>query len=200
MLTIKNKSLNIYQKLINLQADLPAITKEAKNPFYKSNYATLEVIQQTIQPLLAKHGLGYMFMPTIEGLKAVVFDDNQQIDFVYPANLTGKPQEIGSAITYAKRYALCAMLGLIVADEDDDGNKANSQATAKVETKHYMNNERLESVSSEQAAQIVKLLANPETKGRGYAYYKKITSNTQIDVEDYEKIQSALKLAYPDKK
>jgi hypothetical protein len=181
----------LFQQLVEFQAELPAITKEANNPFFKSKYATLEAIQQTIQPLLTKHGLGYMFMPTVDGLACVLFNTTgEKIEFVYPANLTGKPQDIGSNITYAKRYALCAMLGLIVGDEDDDGNKA--QETAKPVQK----DEKLESIDHEQALQITLLLSDKATQSKGYAYYKKIGSKTKIDVADYEMIQEAIKTAY----
>jgi len=183
----------IHTRLLAFQAELPLIGKEADNPFYKSKYASLESIQQAIQPLLQKHGLGYYFQPTAEGLHSVIFtEDGQTIEFDYPANLTGKPQEIGSAITYAKRYALCAMFGLIIGGEDDDGNEANQQKEAEVKQPEYF-----EKVTPEQASQIVKLLANPQTKGKGYAYYKKINHNTSIEPSDYDAIQSAIRLAYP---
>lgn len=185
-----SESKSIYQKLIAFQGELPAITKEANNPFFKSKYATLEAIQQTIQPLLLKHGLGYMFTTVDGGLNCTVFDtDNNTIDFVYPANLQGKPQDVGSAISYAKRYALSAVLGLIVGGEDDDGNKANDTQEVKKD---------FDEVTPEQATKIVQLLANPETKSKGYAFYKKITSKTKIDQSSYEAIQSALKIAYPE--
>jgi hypothetical protein len=124
----------IYSRLVAFQAKSPVTKKGEENPFYKSKYAPLDAIQEAIQKPLADNGLGYMFQPTNEGLKAIMFDeDGTTLEFVYPANLTGKPQEIGSNITYAKRYALTAMFGLIVADEDDDGNTANEQKEAKVD-------------------------------------------------------------------
>lgn len=184
----------IYTRLHAFQAESPAITKEAKNPFYKSDYATLEGIQQAIQPLLKKHELGYYFQPTSVGLHAVVYDvDGSTIEFDYPSNFTGKPQEIGSAVTYAKRYALCAMLGLIIGGEDDDGNNANQQKSAEVKDDYYIE------VSPEQAGQIIKLLTNESTKKQGYAHYKKITNKTKIDQSLYESILEALKIAYPPK-
>ena len=190
----ENKS--IYQRLIAFQAELPAITKEANNPFFKSKYATLEAIQQSIQPLLAKHGLGYMFTTVDGGLNCTVFDtDDNTIDFVYPANLQGKPQDIGSAISYAKRYALSAVLGLIVGGEDDDGNKANE--TQEVKATQKKADTPFDNVTTEQANEIIKLLQGSEAqKKAGYAYYKKIGSNTKIDGGDYDRIKVAIEEAY----
>jgi len=118
---------NIYQKIIAFQEIMQPIKKSAKNPFFKSNYAPLDVIQETIRPDLAKVGLGYIQTTCESGLKTTLFDvEGRTIEFVYPCNLTGKAQDIGSSITYAKRYSLVALLGLIVEDDDDDGNAATT--------------------------------------------------------------------------
>lgn len=178
----------LYERLIAFQAEQQPITKNSVNKNYKHAYATLDIIQESIQPLLAKHGLGYYFQPIEEGVKMVLFDiDGNTIDFIYPTKFTGSPQEVGSAITYAKRYALCAMLGLIIAEEDDDGQKAqeayeNNRVTNKIQ------NNNLKEVTEEQVNQIINLLKNPDTKNKGYAYFKQITNKTKINQELYEKL------------
>jgi hypothetical protein len=126
-MTKENNNNNIYKKIIDFQKSMKPITKNANNPFYKSNYATLDIIQESIQQDLANAKLGYVQMTVEEGLKTILFDDEgNTIDFVYPVNLAGKPQDVGSAITYAKRYSLVSLLGLIIEEEDDDGNKAQT--------------------------------------------------------------------------
>lgn len=119
----------IYSRIIDFQKSMPTIKKDETNPFYKSKYAPLDSIQKAIQEPLANAGLGYIQEATNEGLKTVLFDvDGNTKEFNYPAVFQGKPQEIGSTMTYAKRYALTACLGLIIEGEDDDGNTAqNSQ-------------------------------------------------------------------------
>jgi len=131
---------NIYQKIIDFQKSMPAITKTGTNPFFKSKYAPLEIIQKAIQKPLAEAGLGYTQEATNEGLKTTVFDsDGNTITSLYPAVFKGKPQEIGSAVTYAKRYSLTALLGLIIEGEDDDGNTAqnSNQTYQKKPTQNY---------------------------------------------------------------
>lgn len=124
---------NIYQKIIAFQEIMQPIKKSAKNPFFKSNYAPLDVIQETIRPDLAKVGLGYIQTTCEGGLKTTLFDtEGRTIEFIYPCNLTGKAQDIGSSITYAKRYSLVALLGLIVEDDDDDGNAATTPTIKKL--------------------------------------------------------------------
>jgi len=118
----------IYSRIITFQKSMPTIRKDETNPFFKSKYAPLDAIQKAIQVPLADAGLGYVQEATTQGLKTTLFDIDGNIkEFMYPAIFSGKPQEIGSAMTYAKRYALTACLGLIIeGDDDDDGNKAQS--------------------------------------------------------------------------
>ncbi len=128
----------IYGRLIDFQSQMPVIEKGAKNPFFKSKYATLDSIQFAIQPILKEVGLGYTQTISEDktSLITTLYDEEGKslVAGNYPVNLSGKAQDVGSAITYAKRYSLVAFLGLIVADEsDDDGNQA--QDTKKVEIK-----------------------------------------------------------------
>jgi len=125
---------SIHNKLIAFQATMPTIKKTENNPFFNSKYADLATIQQAIQKPLSEAGLGYMQMPTNEGLRTIIYStEGEQIEYVYPARFEGKPQEIGSAVTYAKRYALVAMLGLIIEGDDDDGNTAQQSEKQKYE-------------------------------------------------------------------
>jgi hypothetical protein len=128
----------IYGRLIDFQSQMPVIEKGAKNPFFKSKYATLDSIQFAIQPILKEVGLAYTQTISEDktSLITTLYDEEGKslVAGNYPVNLSGKAQDVGSAITYAKRYSLVAFLGLIVADEsDDDGNQA--QDTKKVEIK-----------------------------------------------------------------
>jgi hypothetical protein len=130
----------IFESLIDFQSEIQAVSKtetaklkgttKAGKPYDMSySYATLDSIQKAIQPLLYKHGLAYTQSIVDGGLMTTLY--NAQGDKLesgaIPLILTGKPQERGSEITYARRYSLTSFLGLIVEDEDDDGNKANEQ-------------------------------------------------------------------------
>jgi len=137
-----NKS--IYQSLLEFQANMPVIKKTETNPFFKSKYADLSSIQKTIQKDLAKSELGYTQGIRDGVLHTTLFNaDGQTLDFTYPLPLEGKPQDIGSAITYAKRYSLVAILGLIIEDEeDDDGNAAQSSTVSTQAKKQYPEDDR----------------------------------------------------------
>jgi len=114
------------------QGEMPSAAMNAVNPFLKNRYADLNAITSAIKPVLKKHGLAYVQMPTASddgiGLTTrLMHSSGQWLEDTFvmpmPDGEKGKSvmQVAGSAITYARRYALAAMLGM-VADEDSDGN------------------------------------------------------------------------------
>jgi hypothetical protein len=130
------ESTNDYDKLakalVGFQADMENVTKDATNPFYKSRYATLEAILTAAKPHLKKHGLAVVQMPEGDGLTTCIVHESGQ-SFQANAKLVLKdqtPQGQGSAITYMRRYALSAALG-IATEDDDDGNEASKPSQSR---------------------------------------------------------------------
>jgi hypothetical protein len=123
----------IYTALIQAQSEFRIAIKDVKNPFFKSLYADLESIVNAVQPALTKNGLGFIQpISLVDGLMVItttiIHTSGQSISSIYPIDPVKKdPQGYGSAITYARRYALSAMLGVVTGD-DDDGNAASSNA------------------------------------------------------------------------
>lgn len=117
----------IYKALSEFQAKCPLIKKDASNPFYKSKYAPLDSILPIVLPLLKEVGLVITQIPEGNSLKTIVahLESGETLEGTADLILDKQnPQGQGSAITYMRRYALVAMLGLNT-DEDDDGNKAS---------------------------------------------------------------------------
>lgn len=131
--------------LAKVQAELPSVgkTKTAKvvgktqdgRPFdYSYKYADLADVAAAIHPLLSAAGLAFIAAPQFTGGKYVLVgtlehSSGEKRAAVFP--ITGvKPQEIGSSITYGRRYLLCALTG-VVADEDDDGRAAQHTPAEK---------------------------------------------------------------------
>lgn len=130
-----NKSetiIKLSKALVETQKELKQPLKDAKNPFFKSEYVPLENVAEAITQTATKYGLAFsQYATTTEtgnvSVGTIVFHESgEYIEFppliLKPENT--KPQSIGSAITYAKRYSLSAVFG-ITSDKDDDGNKAN---------------------------------------------------------------------------
>lgn len=120
--------------LVAAQGEFSAVPKTAENPFFHSKYADLATVVTQTQPILFKHGLAVAQFPTVldgePALKTYLIHKSGQFlcDTMRLQAAKQDPQGQGAAITYARRFAYQAVLGL-VADEDDDGNQA-SQAKA----------------------------------------------------------------------
>jgi hypothetical protein len=113
-----------------LLVDVPAMKPTKTNPHFKSKYIPLDAIHDAVDPLLVRHGFTWGAFPTtIDGRPAMRYElrhvaTNEVWGDVMPLLVDKEnSQGLGSAITYARRYAISAVLG-IVADEDDDGHKA----------------------------------------------------------------------------
>ena len=122
--------------LVLAQAEFGAVPKGSTNPFFKSKYAALPEVVQHASPVLSKHGLAIsQHICTNDNgddllLTYLLHRSGQFIAYSMQLHLVkDDPQAQLSAVTYARRGSYMAVLGL-VADEDDDGNRA-SQAKAK---------------------------------------------------------------------
>lgn len=132
----------ITNALVKAQAKFPLIRKEDSNPFFKSKYAGLPSVLEAVLPILNENGIAISQSPITDGDRigvetTLLHVSGESITSKFTLNLAkNDPQGAGSAITYARRYALVSMLGLNV-DEDDDGNTAsgNTKPAAKKLTK-----------------------------------------------------------------
>lgn len=110
-------------------SEIEAATKSAKNPHFKSKYADLPAVIDAIKPHLAKHNLGFMQCPrpsdggvSIETILIHASGEKMSMGVLFvPAN-KHDAHGYGSALTYARRYALQTCFGLPT--EDDDGHAA----------------------------------------------------------------------------
>ena len=135
--------MSIFKKINEFSKIVGKVKKNGTNPFHKSKYATLESVMDTIENPLIEIGLGYVQIPTESGLKTVIYDLESEdtiegfISYVGATDM----QKLGSAITYARRYALVTMFGL--EQTDDDGNYASGYAPKQQQqkTKQYSIND-----------------------------------------------------------
>lgn len=135
----------LHKALAKAQSEMPLVKKTDSNPFFKSKYAGLPSVLEVVLPILHKNGLYLSQSPVSEGervgVKTVIThaESGESIESSFTMTLSkNDPQGAGSAITYARRYALVSMLGLNV-DEDDDGNLATNLKAPKTITKEDIN-------------------------------------------------------------
>lgn len=120
----------IAEALSAAQAEITDPSKDSVNPHFKSRYADLASVLKTVRPVLAKHGIAVVQTTDILDGQLVLVTRllwrDEEILGRYPVQPTkADPQGLGSAMTYARRYALQAIVG-VAADDDDDGNAASA--------------------------------------------------------------------------
>jgi hypothetical protein len=127
---------DLYTALLAFQRDAPAIQTDSVNPHFRSRYVSLHALLEAVLPVLNRHGLVLVQMPTGDGLRTTIIhaDSGEYIEATMQLSVEKPtPQAQASAITYARRYSLMAALGL-VADEDDDGNQATAAPATRTAT------------------------------------------------------------------
>jgi hypothetical protein len=132
--------------LAAFQAELPPVEKTAEAVIptsgggaYGYKYADLAAITAVVLPLLGKHGLSFTSKPTLGpngfvlaySLKHASGIGQLDGEWPLPDPTRTKPQTVGSAITYARRYALCAATGVAPGGEDDDAAAAQADDRAE---------------------------------------------------------------------
>ena len=134
----KSESItNLAKALAIFHTHVGKVSKDAKNPFFKSKYASLPNILEAIREPLEKSGVVVSQFPSgVNGLSTILIHSESgewmEDTYTMPVAKQNDPQAVGSAITYARRYALASSLGLNV-DEDDDANAASQQPKPKAE-------------------------------------------------------------------
>lgn len=119
---------NIYSKLLKVQTEIGAISKDTKNPFYNSKYFDINSLLRQVMPLLQKQEL-VLIQPIQDGqVKSVIIDtEGGSVESTMFLPEINDPQKLGSAITYYRRYTLQSLLALQA--EDDDGNATVNQVS-----------------------------------------------------------------------
>ncbi len=139
----------LTKSLIKVQRSVNGAKPNKTNPHLKNKYADLASVWDTCRELLADNGLAvtHTFRESEGGeiLTCVATLLHESGEFLTSA-LTMKlgkttPQEVGSAATYARRYTLAALVGIVI-DDDDDGAKASNPAKPKNELEDTKNDIR----------------------------------------------------------
>ncbi len=128
----------IAKALAEAQAEMtnPVKKKTAKVGQYSYNYADIAEVLDTVRPTLAKHGIA-LTQPTILAEDILIVQTrltHASGEFMasdYPVcRINGDHQKMGAAMTYARRYSLCSMIG-VAADDDTDGQGASDVEAPK---------------------------------------------------------------------
>ena len=125
---IEHATPELFAAIAQAQAEVDNATKNAANPHFRSRYADLAEVLNTVRPVFAKHGVAILQGGSFDGsmvhvTTTLAHKSGGHVSSVFscvPAK--SDAQGIGSAQTYGRRYSLAALCG--VAQEDDDGNSS----------------------------------------------------------------------------
>ena len=130
--------VKLYAAIHKAQAKIETVRKNGENPHFKSKYATLDEVWETVRKAVNEAGLIVFctIEPSGDGKARLTthvaeIESGEEIACSFPivAQATG-PQAIGSAMTYARRYTLTALLEIVTGDgTDDDGEAATNHNT-----------------------------------------------------------------------
>lgn len=123
------ENTKITAALIKLQGDLENVKFDAVNPHFKNKYSSLAGIREELRKPLADNKLAITQTFRVEGDKILLVttlrhESGETVSGEYPIH-AGTPQQQGSAISYARRYSISALLNL--ASDDDDGEASEGR-------------------------------------------------------------------------
>jgi len=185
-----NDNNELIKHLIEAQKDIDHAVKNAKNPFFKSQYATLEAVIETAKQALNKHGI-YFQQVSKEyergaSVETIFYGHGGSLSTGSVQVPTDKfdPQAYGGALTYARRYSLSLACG--ISSKDDDGETAMQRD--KVEGKYKIVGMRDNLVfDTDDLARYVEqcrsYMGKPET-GRCKTYYANNKFNIKLALKD----------------
>lgn len=124
----------ISEALTGAQKAIGHASKSSVNPHFKSKYADLAAVIDAVKGPLNDNGIAFYQSCAVRDGGEVVLcttlshTSGQWLKSEYPLRPSKPdPQGFGSALTYARRYCLAAIVG-IASEEDDDGNEASKPA------------------------------------------------------------------------
>lgn len=131
---------NIWTAVFNVRKEIKTITTDGDNPMFRSKYATLAGIMETLQPLFEKYNLLYTSEFGKDGEQPGVFshliylgDEIEKVTVFFPVKEVADSQKMGSAMTYGRRYNLGALFNLTFEEDDDTGDSVvPAKTTVKV--------------------------------------------------------------------
>lgn len=170
-------------------AEIEGATKSANNPHFKTKYADLTSVIEAIKPALINHGLFFTQHPeptekgiTVETVLHHAGGEHLSLGKLFvPAN-KNDAQGFGSALTYARRYALVTAFGVPV--EDDDGNAAAKSSKQEAEAPALIDNA--------QWAEIMSLMQATNANAKAFCTAYKIESVRELPAAAFERAKKQL--------
>lgn len=187
----KSESIkDIASAIVKFQSKVETLKRTSSNPFFKSNYTTLEDIVKAIRPILAEYGLSFLQNTngTITGdvisvSTMLLHESGEFIEFEpLQIKITGNVQQSMATVTYLRRYSLQCALGIVTTDEDDDGNLASGlDKTSSTKNGGYK-------VTSKQLSRLYAIGMKKGFDSNALRALSKLESLNDLNKEQYDKL------------
>ena len=132
--------------MAEMQGELPTISEKGEitvNGAVRSKYARFEDINEAVRPILKRHGFAVSFRTktddqhiSVTGILSHRQGHSEETTMQLPADMSGAKntvQQVGSSVSYGKRYVLQALLNITTSGEDDDGRAAGMMDSEKAQ-------------------------------------------------------------------
>lgn len=184
-----SENISELAKALSLaQGEMEGASKNAQNPHLKNKYADISAVWEVVRTVLPRHGLAVsqvMCDDTTEGnvcVESILMHTSGQwiaSRCTLPAPKRD-PQGYGSAITYARRYSLSALVG-VVSEEDDDGEAATrGRGQQSPHTQSQRQNKQPQATQPQRQHP-----APPEIHDLEAVEFDIVTCNTEKEISDY---------------
>jgi len=184
----KSEQINeLAGALTKAQGQMKGAAKSAENPYFKSKYADLSSCWDAIREPFSANGLSVVQLteqsPDMVVVETILMHSSGQwiAGKLSMKPVKTDPQSIGSCLTYARRYGLCAITG--IAPEDDDGNHASGKDKAS------------DKISEKQIAEIQSLIDAKSVDVKKFLAYMKCESIESIATSSFNVAVASLKAA-----
>lgn len=185
----KSEAINeLAAALAKAQGAMKGAKKDSDNPYFKSKYADLSACWEAIREPFAVNGLSIVQLvePNTESVtvETVLAHSSGQwmSSKITMKPVKNDPQGIGSCLTYARRYGLCAITG--VAPEDDDGNTASGKQALSVDY-----------IDDKQKSTIIDFINDKQIDVNKFLAFMKCESLETIPASEFNKAVASLKAA-----
>ena len=125
--------MSIHTKLFEAKKEIGKISKDSKNPFFKSKYFDINSLLEHVEPILQKHNL-LLLQPITEGkvrTEIIDVETGEKVTSEIALPQLNDPQKLGSCVSYYRRYTAQSLICL--QSTDDDANLASKKAPVKKE-------------------------------------------------------------------
>ena len=184
----------LYAAMAKAFPELEAAIKDKNNPAFKSKYADLGAVIDAIKPALSKHDLFFLQESheqeggaCVETILCHASGEERSLGRVFVPASKRDAHGYGSALTYARRYALQTAFGIPA--EDDDGNAAVKSAPQAVPSAPYVTPERLEAIQD--------LVAKTQTDIAALCKHYKVQSLKELTDSQYAHAVKTLESRLP---